>query len=36
MFPTTGSATWDTVLEIGIALCMLITLVLLWRGMRGR
>jgi hypothetical protein len=36
VFPTTGSATWDTVLEIGIALCMLVTLVLLWRNMRGR
>ena len=36
MFPTTGSATWDTVLEIGIALCMLVTLVLMWRNMRRR
>ena len=35
MFPTTGSSTWDVVLEIGIALCMLVTLVLLWRNMRG-
>ncbi len=36
MFPSTGSGTWDTVLEIGIALCMLVTLVLLWRNTRGR
>ena len=36
MFPSTGSGTWDTVLEIGIALCMLVTLVLLWPNMRGR
>ena len=36
MLPSTGSGTWDTVLEIGIALCMLVTLVLLWRNMRGR
>ncbi len=33
---TTGSATWDTVLEIGIALCLLVSLVLLWRNVRGR
>ena len=36
MFPSTGSTTWDTVLEIGIALCMLVTLVALWRNLRGR
>ncbi|SMO99676.1 hypothetical protein SAMN06273567_11831 [Geodermatophilus aquaeductus] len=36
MFPTTGSSTWDVVLEIGIALCLVVTLVLLWRNMRGR
>ena len=36
MLPSTGSGTWDTVLEIGIALCMLVTLVLLWRNLRGR
>jgi hypothetical protein len=33
---TTGSATLDTVLEIGIALCLLVSLVLLWRNVRGR
>jgi hypothetical protein len=36
VLPGTGSATLDVVLEIGIALCLLISLVLLWRNMRGR
>jgi len=36
VFRTTGSSTWDVVLEIGIALCLVVTLVLLWRNMRGR
>ena len=36
MFPTTGSSTWDVVLEIGIAQCHEVTLELLWRNMRGR
>jgi LPXTG-motif cell wall-anchored protein len=36
VLPTTGSTTWDVVLEIGIAICLLIMLVLLWRNMRGR
>lgn len=33
---TTGSAALDTVLEIGIAVCLLVSLVLLWRNLRGR
>ena len=36
VFPTTGSATWDLVLEIGIALCLLVSLVLMYRNYRGR
>jgi hypothetical protein len=36
VFPSTGSTAWDVVLEIGIAVCLLITLVALWRNMRGR
>ena len=36
VFPTTGSATWDLVLEIGIALCLLVSLLLLYRNYRGR
>ena len=32
----TGSATLDLVLEIGIALALLASLVLLWRNYRGR
>ncbi len=36
VFPSTGSATWDLVLEIGIALCLLVSLVLLYRNYRGR
>lgn len=33
---TTGSAALDTALEIGIAVCLLLWLVLLWRNYRGR
>jgi hypothetical protein len=36
MFPSTGSGTWDAVLEIGIALALLVTLVLMIRNYRGR
>ena len=36
VFPTTGSATWDLVLEIGIALAVVASLVLLYRNYRGR
>jgi hypothetical protein len=33
---TTGSTALDTVLQIGIAVCLLLSLVLLWRNYRGR
>jgi low affinity Fe/Cu permease len=33
---STGSATWDVVLEIGIALALVVTIVLLIRNYRGR
>ena len=33
---TTGSPALDTALEIGIAVCLLLSLILLWRNMRGR
>ncbi|SFK50113.1 LPXTG cell wall anchor domain-containing protein [Geodermatophilus ruber] len=36
MFPSTGSETWDLILEIGIALALLVSLVLLYRNYRGR
>ncbi len=36
VFPSTGSTTWDLVLEIGIALALLVSLVLLYRNYRGR
>ena len=36
MFPSTGSGTWDVVLEIGIALALLVTIVLMIRNYRGR
>jgi hypothetical protein len=36
MVPGTGSNTLDVVLEIGIALAMLVTIVLLVRHYRGR
>src|SRR3954447_4196696 len=36
VYPSTGSPTWDLVLEIGIALCLVALLVLLYRNYRGR
>ena len=36
VFPSTGSATLDLVLQIGIMLCLLVSLVLLYRNYRGR
>ena len=36
MIPGTGSATLDLVLEIGIVLAMVVTLVVLIRNYRGR
>jgi hypothetical protein len=36
VIPSTGSSTWDLVLEIGIVLCLLVSLVLLYRNYRGR
>jgi len=36
VFPGTGSAGWDVVLQIGIALALLATIVLLIRNYRGR
>ena len=36
MFPSTGSGTWDVVLQIGIAAALLVSLVLLIRDYRGR
>jgi hypothetical protein len=36
MFPSTGSATWDTVLQVGIALALLTLIVMLIRDYRGR
>jgi hypothetical protein len=33
---STGSPTWDTVLQIGIALALLLWIVLLIRRFRGR
>jgi hypothetical protein len=33
---STGSATWDVVLEIWIALALVVTIVLLIRNYRGR
>ena len=32
----TGSAALDTALEVGIAVCLLLSLILLWRNYRGR
>ena len=34
--PSTGSATWDVVLQIAIALAIVVTLVLLIRNYRDR
>jgi hypothetical protein len=36
MIPGTGSAGWDTVLQIAIALALLTTIILLIRNYRGR
>ena len=36
MMPGTGSAGWDLVLQIGIALALLVSLVLLIKNFRGR
>jgi len=36
MWLSTGSATLDTVLEIGIIACLVVTIVLLIRNYRGR
>ena len=36
MFPGTGSSGLDLVLEIGIAVALLVTIVLLIRNYRGR
>jgi hypothetical protein len=36
MFPGTGSSTWDAILEIGIIVVLVISIVLLYRNYRGR
>jgi hypothetical protein len=36
MFPSTGSGTWDAVLEVGIVLALLVTIVLMIRNYLGR
>jgi hypothetical protein len=36
MFPSTGSGTWDTVLQIGIATALLVSILLLIRDYRSR
>jgi hypothetical protein len=36
MFPGTGSAAWDVVLQVAIALVLLVSIVLLIRSYRGR
>jgi hypothetical protein len=36
MIPGTGSATWDTVLQVAIAVTLLASIVLLIRNYRGR
>jgi hypothetical protein len=36
MFPGTGSPTLDLVLEIGIVLALVVSIVLLYRNYRGR
>jgi len=33
---STGSATWDVILEVAIAVCLVLTIVLLIRNYRGR
>jgi hypothetical protein len=34
--PSTGSAGWDTVLQVAIALAVVVSIVLLIRNLRGR
>jgi hypothetical protein len=36
MFPSTGSPTLDVILEIGIMLAIVVSIVLLYRNYRGR
>jgi hypothetical protein len=36
MFPSTGSPTLDRILELGIIVVLLISVVLLYRNYRGR
>jgi hypothetical protein len=36
MIPSTGSAEWDAVLQIAIALALLVSIILLIRNYRGR
>ena len=36
MIPGTGSGTWDTVLQVAIAVALLISIVLLIKNYRGR
>jgi hypothetical protein len=36
MFPSTGSAGWDVVLQIAIALALLVTIVLMIKNYRDR
>jgi hypothetical protein len=36
MVPGTGSETLDLVLQVGIALCLLVLIVLLIKNLRGR
>lgn len=36
MFPSTGSGTWDAVLQIAIAAALLVSILLLIRDYRGR
>jgi hypothetical protein len=33
---STGSATWDLILQLGIAACIVVSIVLLIRNYRGR
>jgi hypothetical protein len=33
---STGSPTWDAILQVGIAVCLVLTIVLLIRNYRGR
>ena len=36
MFPGTGSATWDVVLEVAIVLALLVAIVLMIKNYRNR